>query len=307
MPSKLLPLSLLALLPTALSQVHTECPPHNYTTHILSTSPLVIYIPAFITPSESAHLRSISAGKFTSSQIADDSGQQLLTNTRTSQSTSLESDPIVRCIEQRALEFQGFDTKRESLEPLQLVQYAQKQEYHAHTDWFTSPAQTTPEFGGNRLSSFFVYVHASSDIVGGGTQFPLLDVPGDERWCEWLNCDAEVEDGVVFRPVQGNAVFWRNLVEVRKADGAREYVGDRRTVHAGLPVQRGGKVGMNVWTREGVLDGRYRSGSRGLLECGLVRLVWRRKDVLDEGPRRTPDSQTGKTRGSQRRASVRWV
>jgi prolyl 4-hydroxylase len=238
----------LALVPAIVAHGLSGCPSHNYTTHILSISPLVIYIPAFITSAETAHLRAISEGKFSSSQIADESGQQLLTNTRTSQSTSLESDGVVRCIEQRALNFQGFDTKRESLEPLQLVQYAQNQEYHAHTDWFTSPAQTTSEFGGNRLSSFFVYVHASSDIIGGGTQFPLLDAPDDERWCDWLNCDAELEDGVVFRPLQGNAVFWRNLVEVKKGTHA----GDRRTVHAGLPVQRGEKTGMNVWTRVGV-------------------------------------------------------
>lgn len=249
-------LTVLSFIPAIFANNIPECAPHNYTTHILSISPLVIYIPSFITPAESAHLQAISTGKFSSSQIADDSGQQLLANTRTSQSTSLESDDIVRCIEQRALEFQGFDTKRESLEPLQLVQYAQKQEYHAHTDWFTSPAQTTSEFGGNRLSSFFVYVYASQDITGGGTQFPLLDVPNDERWCDWLNCDAELEDGVVFRPVQGNAVFWRNLVEVKKGN----HVGDRRTVHAGLPVQRGQKMGMNIWTREGVLDRKYRSG-----------------------------------------------
>jgi prolyl 4-hydroxylase len=84
----------------------------------------------------------------------------------------------------------------------------------------------------------------------------LLDAPEDERWCEYVNCDAEAEDGVVFRPVQGNAVFWRNL----KGSG-KGWVGDRRTVHAGLPVQRGEKVGMNVWTREGGLDERFRSGS----------------------------------------------
>jgi prolyl 4-hydroxylase len=259
MLSHLLPLTLLTLLTSASTppQNHTTCPPHLYTTHILSTDPLVIYIPNFVTPSESQHLQSISAGKFTSSQIADSSGQQHLASTRTSQSTSLESDDVVACIEQRALAFQGFDTARESLEPLQLVQYGQSQEYHSHTDWFTSPAQTTEEYGGNRLSSFFVYVHASDDIVGGGTQFPLLDVPLDERWCEYVNCDAEIEDGVVFRPVQGNAVFWQNL---KWNPATKGNVGDGRTVHAGLPVQRGRKLGMNIWTREGVLDEKFRSG-----------------------------------------------
>jgi prolyl 4-hydroxylase len=259
MLSHLLPLALAATVTSALTppRNHTTCAPHLYTTHIFSIDPLVIYIPNFITPAESAHLQAVSTGKFSYSQIADDSGQQHLARTRTSQSTSLESDDIVRCIEQRALDFQGFDARRESLEPLQLVQYAQEQEYHAHTDWFTSPAQTTAEYGGNRLSSFFVYVHASDDIVGGGTQFPLLDAPMDERWCEFVNCDAEMEDGVVFRPVQRNAVFWRNL---KRDAGTKEYVGDRRTVHAGLPVQRGSKLGMNVWTREGALDAKYRSG-----------------------------------------------
>lgn len=134
-----------------------------------------------------------------------------------------------------------------------MVQYGLNQEYHAHTDWFTNAAQTSTEYGGNRVSSFFVYVHASDDIVGGGTQFPLLDVPRDEKWCAWVNCDAEEEDGVVFRPVQGNAVFWRNMKQ-----GGNGSVGDGRTVHAGLPVQRGRKVGMNVWTREGMVDRRFR-------------------------------------------------
>ncbi|KAH8695702.1 hypothetical protein GQ44DRAFT_744549 [Phaeosphaeriaceae sp. PMI808] len=251
------PIVLLALLRFATGSPHTNstCPQHLYQVHMFSEDPLIIYIPNFITPAESAHLQTVSKGKFSSSQIADDFGQQLLASTRTSQSTSLESDEVVQCIEQRALDFQGFDTKRESLEPLQLVAYTHSQEYHAHTDWFTGSAQTTSEYGGNRLSSFFVYVYASDDIKGGGTQFPLLDVPVDEAWCDYVNCDAEMEDGVVFRPVNGNAVFWRNL----KKSG-KEYVGDRRTVHAGLPVQRGRKLGMNIWTREGVLDKKYRSG-----------------------------------------------
>jgi prolyl 4-hydroxylase len=265
MLSRLLPIPLLALLASAISPQNTtqDCQTHHYTTYIFSADPLIIYIPNFITRTEAAHLRSISAGKFSYSQIADSSGQQHLANTRNSQSASLESDNIVRCIEERALAFQGFDTRRESLEPLQLVAYGPSQSYHVHTDWFTSPSQATPEFGGNRLSSFFVYVHASDDIVGGGTQFPLLDAPVDGRWCDYIDCNAQLDDGVVFRPVKGSAVFWRNLKSVERIEGGeivREYVGDRKTVHAGLPVQRGAKVGMNIWTREGVLDEKYRSG-----------------------------------------------
>ncbi|KAF2740630.1 hypothetical protein EJ04DRAFT_507656 [Polyplosphaeria fusca] len=246
----LLPIPLLALLATVTAKENYTCPHHLYSVKIFSEDPLVIYIPDFITQTEAEHLQAISSGQFSSSQIADGTGQQGLASTRNSQSTSLNSDEVIRCIEDRALQFQGYDIPRTRLEPLQAVQYSLNQNYAPHTDWFTSPSQTTPEFGGNRASSFFVYVHAGADIAGGGTQFPLLDAPHDERWCEFVNCDAGWDEGVTFRPIPRNAVFWRNL------KGGR---GDRRTLHAGLPVQRGEKLGMNIWTREGDLDGRYRS------------------------------------------------
>jgi prolyl 4-hydroxylase len=233
------------------------CPQHLYTVQIFSSSPLIIYIPSFITESEALHLEQTSSGRFQSSQIADQSGAQKFASTRTSRSTSLLSDPVVACIEERALAFQGYDIPRTHLEPLQAVQYSLSEEYRPHTDWFTSPAQTSAEFGGNRATSFFVYVAASEDIVGGGTQFPLLEAPRDEKWCGVVNCDAGWDEGVTFRPIARNAVFWRNMKEVPGGKGKR--VGDKRVLHAGLPVQRGRKLGMNIWTREGALDGVYRS------------------------------------------------
>ncbi|KAF2004953.1 hypothetical protein P154DRAFT_585188 [Amniculicola lignicola CBS 123094] len=260
MLTSLLPIPLLILLASATSNnpANYTCPHHLYTVQIFSEDPLVIYIPGFITPSEASHLQTISANRFTSSQVADSSGQEQLASTRTSRSTALESDEIVQCIENRALAFQGYDVSRERLEPLQAVQYGLGENYAPHTDWFTSPSQTGPEVGGNRETSFFVYVAASDDIVGGGTQFPFLDAPRDERWCEWVNCDAAWDEGVTFRPIEGNAVFWKNLKGGKKGVGSG--MGDKRTLHAGLPVQRGTKLGMNIWTREGELDGKYRSG-----------------------------------------------
>lgn len=97
-----------------------------------------------------------------------------------------------------------------------------------------------------------MYVAASEDLTGGGTNFPLLDAPEDttERWCRFVNCDEPWENGVTFRPVPRNAVFWRNL----RGDGS----GDPRTLHAGLPVTSGTKMGMNIWTRERALSPVYR-------------------------------------------------
>jgi prolyl 4-hydroxylase len=126
------------------------------------------------------------------------------------------------------------------------VRYAAGERYHFHTDWFTDPSHTTYSNGGNRQSSFFGFVALSQNITGGGTNFPLLDAPTDDRWCEFVDCDDEWENGVTFRPIEGNVVYWENL----DGNGA----GDQRTLHAGLPVTSGWKIGMNIWTRQAPLS-----------------------------------------------------
>jgi prolyl 4-hydroxylase len=270
-----------------------ECLPHTYTTHLVSLSPLVIYIPSFLSTSEIAYLQSTPLSAFERSSVADSSGSQSSNaTTRTSSSTSLSanSSPHIRCITERARQFQSLSLDPAHIEPLQLVKYGAGQQYHEHTDWFTSPSQATwEEHGGNRLTSFFAYVEVSDDIVGGGTRFPFLDAPGAERrgeglgtgmfrdpamgvgppgaasaterskreeeWCKWIDCDEPWENGLTFRPVEGSAVFWVNLLPTK---GGKVRVGDERTVHAGLPVLRGRKMGMNIWTREGRMSGKYR-------------------------------------------------
>ncbi|KAI0007509.1 hypothetical protein F4779DRAFT_629083 [Xylariaceae sp. FL0662B] len=222
-----------------------SCKHPAYQSHILGKSPLVIYLSNFLTDEERAHLQEITKDTFSHSAVADSSGDQGLRQTRTSQSTNAPRDAIVRCIEERALLFQGFDVHRTQLEPVQLVQYAKGEHYHFHTDWYTNAAHATSALGGNRLSSFFAYV-AAENITGGGTNFPMVAAPQNERWCEFVDCDEPWENGVTLRPVPGNAVFWQNLNE----DGT----GDQRTLHAGLPVTSGWKIGMNIWTRQGPLS-----------------------------------------------------
>ncbi|KAJ3578255.1 hypothetical protein NPX13_g2309 [Xylaria arbuscula] len=222
----------------------TSCQHPAYRSHIVSTSPLVIYLEDFLTAEEQKHLQVITKDTFLRSGVSDQAGLQGQRETRTSQSTNVARDDIVRCIEDRALLFQGFDTPRENLEPLQLVKYGSGERYHFHTDWFTNPKQATSAVGGNRQSSFFAYVSAEN-ITGGGTNFPVVKAPHDARWCAFIDCDEPWENGVTFRPIVGNAVFWSNLLE----DGT----GDQRTLHAGLPVTSGSKIGMNIWTRQGPL------------------------------------------------------
>lgn len=226
------------------------CQHPPYTVSIVSKSPMVLYLHDFITAEERIHLQDITKDSFLHSGVAGAAGEHAINSVRTSQSTSVARDDMVRCIEQRALDFQGYDIPKNHMEPLQLVKYGIGEQYRFHTDWFTNPALATADIGGNRISSFFAYVHVSNDTTGGGTNFPILDAPRDEKWCKVLDCDEPYENGVTFRPTEGNAVYWENLFP--------NGVGDERTLHAGLPVTTGQKIGMNIWTRQAPLSEEIR-------------------------------------------------
>ncbi|KAK1750080.1 hypothetical protein QBC47DRAFT_124701 [Echria macrotheca] len=217
------------------------CQHPPYRPQLISTSPLVVYLHDFITPEERAHLHRATNGTWRRSAITSNTGGAR-SAVRTSQSTYIPRDPVLACIEDRALHFQGEAVPRASLEPLQLVRYAPGERYSFHSDWFGNPAYTSPAAGGNRVTSFFAYLYVSEDMTGGGTNFPMLEPKRDAAWCRILDCDDVYENGVTFRAVEGNAVFWQNLRE----DGT----GDPRVIHAGLPVVTGEKIGMNTWTRE---------------------------------------------------------
>lgn len=83
-------------------------------------------------------------------------------------------------------------------------------------------------------------------LEGGGTEFPLLKgISANEKWCRFVECDEkanEGEPGVVFKAIAGNAVYWENF----RPDGTGR--GWETTWHAGLPVLKGTKVGLNIWT-----------------------------------------------------------
>ncbi|KAG7137385.1 Prolyl 4-hydroxylase 1 like protein [Verticillium longisporum] len=225
------------------------CDTSHYEISIFSQSPLVIYITNFVTPFERQHLQRITNGTFARSNVAGAEGDVVSTH-RTSSSTTVGVDPVTSCISERARRFQSFDLPPNHQEPIQLVRYAVGEQYHFHHDWF--PAENTKENGhasvergGNRVSSFFAYVSVSEDIAGGGTKFPKLAAPEGDGWCGVVECDQAREEGVTFRPIEGNAVFWTNLV--KGEDG--EMVGDDRVLHAGLPIEKGSKLGMNLWTK----------------------------------------------------------
>jgi prolyl 4-hydroxylase len=141
---------------------------------------------------------------------------------------------VVKCIEDRARTFQGWKPFV-FIEKLWAQRYLTGGHYNYHYDWSTTTK------GSGRVSSFMVYLEAN--CTGGGTHFPRLQRPVGKEWCKFIECDVEDEklrDGVVFKPVGGNAVYWENMRE----DGTWY----SETWHAGVKVERGTKVGLNIWS-----------------------------------------------------------
>jgi len=89
-------------------------------------------------------------------------------------------------------------------------------------------------------------VYVEANCTGGGTNFPRLEKPKGEEWCKVVECDGEESgdrerlEGVTFKPIAGNAVFWENF----RKDGSPVV----ESWHAGLPVKEGVKVGLNIWS-----------------------------------------------------------
>lgn len=126
------------------------------------------------------------------------------------------------------------------------MKYAIGQEYRAHFDWFDNSRNP-------RISTMFAYLAcdphdsdpSATECAGGATRFPDYTQPFEAAWCDVMDCEDEEEHGgVAFKPIPGNAVFWSNI----HPNGSYH----EGTLHAGMPVQRGLKVGLNIWTRKDV-------------------------------------------------------
>ncbi|KAK4169530.1 hypothetical protein QBC43DRAFT_307927 [Cladorrhinum sp. PSN259] len=209
-----------------------------YKVHVYSREPLVLYLEGFLTRLERDHLLQISESLYEPSTITDNGGAEVHRDAtvRDSEVAVVPRDDVVRCIEDRAREVQGWRDEV-WVERLRVQRYKAGGHYSHHYDWSSAMG------GWGRVSSFMVWVDDSEgQLEGGGTEFPKLGRKGDKRWCKFVDCDESQEKGVVFRPVAGNAVYWENF----KSDGsARAY---EETWHAGLPVRKGVKVGLNIWS-----------------------------------------------------------
>ena len=92
-------------------------------------------------------------------------------------------------------------------------------------------------FSKRRIVTIFCYLNDVDHGHGGETAFPScpLSSPGDDG-------PADAERVLKIRPHPGRAVIWSNVLPNGQPDP--------RTVHAGLPVERGIKYGLNIWITE---------------------------------------------------------
>ncbi|CRG85880.1 prolyl 4-hydroxylase [Talaromyces islandicus] len=216
--------------------VELNCADDAYRVHLFSRSPLIIYVEDFLSRPETDHLLSISENKYTPSSVFDGSSERIDISVRLSDRALLApDDPVVQCLEARARSFQGWRPNL-SIEPMWAQRYNVSGYYRHHYDWAGTAHATAG--GGDRVSTFMVYVDAN--CTGGGTNFPRLRRPRGSQWCRFIECDDDLNKGVTFKPIKGNAIFWENL----KADGT----GHWETWHAALPVRSGSKVGLNIWS-----------------------------------------------------------
>ncbi|KXH50851.1 hypothetical protein CSAL01_13545 [Colletotrichum salicis] len=209
----------------------------TYSIRVLSYDPLIIYIIGFLSLTERKFLASLSRDserRFERSKVFQD-GVHAIDSFRTSSTAFLATDNLIaERIIARASEVQGY-TDRSKHEGLQLTRYETGQQFRPHLD----PLEGHEGEAMHRLTTIFAIVEAT--CVECGTQFPnlrfnwTLEHPS---WCNYVDCNED--KALTIKAVPGNAVFWKSWDTFGRIDN--------RTLHAGLPPEKGTKIGLNIWT-----------------------------------------------------------
>ncbi|KAJ5538943.1 hypothetical protein N7494_008422, partial [Penicillium frequentans] len=195
-----------------------------YEVQVFSQDPLILYIRDFLNSEEIAHIVHLAEGNYEVSRVWPDEIGYIDTSIRVSESATVERTDILRKIENRARRIMGWRNNSTGIQPIKVQRYKPNGFYTFHYDW----DGTSDE--GNRMTTFMVYL--VDRCTGGGTNFPRLKPPSDERWCDVIECEEQGDldwyPGVTFRPIAGSAIFWENFYP----NGTPHY----NTRHAGLPV-----------------------------------------------------------------------
>jgi hypothetical protein len=187
---------------------------------ILAEAPLVSVVEDVISAEEAAYIIQLAAGQTARAKVSLDN-EYTITDGRTGSNCWLryDSDPVVRQVGERIAAIAGMPLSH--AEAIQVVHYAQSQEYRPHFDAYdldTPKGQRCCRYGGQRLITALVYLNQPGH--GGGTAFPKLNIE------------------VQAQP--GRMLLFHNTGENRR-------VPHPHSLHAGLPVQSGEKWAFNIW------------------------------------------------------------
>lgn len=128
-----------------------------------------------------------------------------------------------------------------------MTRYFPGEQFSFHWDHFSDEEVEAEKAECNRPWSFFVTLTAPTS--GGETYYPFVAAaPKTADGNKFSRTNNTGDLGLAVKPIAGNAVLWRNLDENWRSDD--------RTLHAGLPVKEGVKVGMNVLAEKCGLYGR---------------------------------------------------
>lgn len=186
--------------------------------------PRIVLLGNVLSDAECDALANSGQGRFRRSTILGLDGCESRTlETRTSETADLQraESALIATIDARLAAMVNWPA--ENGEPLQLQKYGVGNEYYPHHDWFDPDEATGIKYlqtGGQRLATVILYL---TDVeAGGGTAFPAIDV--------------------VVQPKKGNALFFLNTNPYGMPN--------HKTLHAGLPVQKGCKIIASKWLRE---------------------------------------------------------
>ncbi|OHW91867.1 2OG-Fe oxygenase family protein, partial [Colletotrichum incanum] len=181
------------------------------------------------------------------SQVTDGNGINKPSAERKSSTSVLpRNDAVVQSVMSRAARFQGF-LPTSNFENLQATSYTSGGEYKPHYDLLSTKVAHTgirslEPNETERVTTIFAILDDSCEKKCG-TEFSRIRIDWgkeDKKWCRYVDCDAE---RLTFQPRAGNAIFWKNLRENGSVD--------ENTLHAGLPLLKGVKIGINIWARTG--------------------------------------------------------
>lgn len=193
----------------------------------VADDPLVLVVDDFVTERECTHVINQARTKMKRGRVTLDS-EVAYSEGRTGSTAWIPHDatPVIRGIVGRVSELVGLPTR--NAESLQVVHYAETQEYRPHFDAWKAGTErhaNRTANGGQRLITALMYLNEVD--AGGETGFPKLNL--------------EVS------PLPGRMVLFHNT------SGLTHDV-HKKSLHGGMPVHHGEKWACNLWFRERSYD-----------------------------------------------------